>query len=260
MLRGNPCMGMMERARTARETQGQTSSRRLRLDLSRTNYNSNIVNSEHTARLRARTPATALGPLALPRAQSVFYANNILDKCLWQQQVEDNRDEQEHQQRMDKDKQERLNQECINEEEETRKEECKKNKFKYIPILWNSGIPNNQSVTPCLYALRKLDKGEYLELWYFMNDGLDEASNSKTTDDDAMILLTLADGSNTWVSAASTCNTCLVIKDEDLSFEEFCQACPRFLEALEDTNWPQDWMRMMALFWRNLQVHKYRSL
>lgn len=75
-----------------------------------------------------------------------------------------------------------------------------------------------------------------------------------------MILSTLADGSNAWVSAASTCSTRSVVNDEDLSFEEFCQACPRFLEALEDADWPQDRMRMMALFWRNLQVHKYHSL
>ncbi|KAG2127261.1 uncharacterized protein EDB93DRAFT_1109371 [Suillus bovinus] len=39
-----------------------------------------------------------------------------------------------------------------------------------------------------------------------------------------------------------------------------CSACPRFLVALEEANWPEDRIRMMALFWRNIQVHKYRSL
>ncbi|KAG1814444.1 uncharacterized protein BJ212DRAFT_1222012, partial [Suillus subaureus] len=50
------------------------------------------------------------------------------------------------------------------------------NKHKYIPILATS-IPNNPTIMPCSYALRKLDKGKYIELWYFTNiDGLDEAS------------------------------------------------------------------------------------
>jgi hypothetical protein len=59
---------------------------------------------------------------------------------------------------------------------------------------------------PCSYALRKLDKGEYVELWYFTNDRLDEANLKKTVDDDTMIMSTLVDGSTAWVSAASTRN------------------------------------------------------
>lgn len=61
------------------------------------------------------------------------------------------------------------------------------------------------------------------------------------------------------MTSASTRNARSVINDEDLPFEEFCQACPRFLLALEEADWPQDRLRMMALFWRNLQVHKLRS-
>ncbi|KAG1737229.1 hypothetical protein EDB19DRAFT_1829656 [Suillus lakei] len=55
-------------------------------------------------------------------------------------------------------------------------------------------------ITPSSFALHKLDKGEYIELWYFTNDGLDEASIKKTIDDNAMILLILADGSMVWNS------------------------------------------------------------
>ncbi|KAG2066146.1 hypothetical protein BDR04DRAFT_1030762, partial [Suillus decipiens] len=89
--------------------------------------------------------------------------------------------------------------------------------------------------------------------------GLDEVSTKKTMDDDAMILSTLPDSSTAWVSSASTHSACLVINDKDIPFEEFCQACPRFLTAIEEADWPQDRIRMMALFWRNLQVHRYQS-
>jgi len=96
---------------------------------------------------------------------------------------------------------------------------------KVLPILETS-IPDDPAITPCSYALRKLDKGEYMELWYFTNDRLDEANLKKTVDDNAMILSTLADGSTAWVSSASMRSAWAVINDENLPFKEFCQACP----------------------------------
>ncbi|KAG1784995.1 uncharacterized protein HD556DRAFT_1250545 [Suillus plorans] len=161
--------------------------------------------------------------------RNIWLANNNLEKHLWQQQAE---------QCMEEDKQGRLNQVRIDEEEDARKEEQKKNKFKYIPIQ-NSG-----------------ENGEMPAV----NDGLDEVSTKKMVDHDAIILSALPDGSTAWVSLASTCSARSVANDEDLPFEEFCQACPRFLVALEEADWPQDRIRMTALFWRNLQIHKYRSL
>ncbi|KAG2088740.1 uncharacterized protein F5147DRAFT_587506 [Suillus discolor] len=134
---------------------------------------------------------------AVQLLRNIWLANNNLDKRLWQQQLENDREELVHQRRMEEDEQERLKQERINEEEDTCKEEPKKNKHKYIPIQ-NSGVPDDPAVTPCSYALCKLDKGEYLELWYFTNSGLDEVSTKKTVDDDAMILSSLPDGSTAW--------------------------------------------------------------
>ncbi|KAG2123613.1 uncharacterized protein EDB93DRAFT_1098894 [Suillus bovinus] len=196
---------------------------------------------------------------AIQLLRNIWRANNETDKVLWQQQLAEDREQREHAQRIQEDEQEQVEQERIDEEDAARKEERKKNKHKYIPIL-DMGIPDEPSVTPCSYVLRKLDKGEYVEMWYFTNDGLDEALIKKTIDDDTMVLSTLADGSTAWISLASARNTKLVINDENLPFEEFCQACPRFLVALEEANWPEDRIRMMALFWRNIQVHKYRSL
>lgn len=169
--------------------------------------------------------------------RNIWEANNNAVKVLWQQQLDADREQQEHRQCLDEDEQDRLNQEKVEEEEAARKEERKKNKFKFIPIL-EAGIPDDPVITPCAYALKKLDKGEYVELWYFTNDGLDEAKHKKTVDDDAMILSTLADGSTAWVSAASTRSTRSVVNDENLPFEEFCQACPRFLSAIEEAEWP----------------------
>ncbi|KAG2123779.1 uncharacterized protein EDB93DRAFT_1098877 [Suillus bovinus] len=165
---------------------------------------------------------------AIQLLRNIWQANNETDKVLWQQQLAEDREQREHAQRIQEDEQERVKQERIDEEDAARKEERKKNKHKYIPIL-DTGIPDEPSVTPCSMT-------------------------------DAMVLSTLADGSTAWISSASARNAKSVINDENLPFEEFCQACPRFLVALEEANWPEDRIRMMALFWRNIQVHKYRSL
>lgn len=196
---------------------------------------------------------------AIQLLRNIWETNNDADKVAWQRQLEDEREERAHRDQVEEEERERLELARVEEEETARKEERKKNKHKFTPIL-AAGIPDDPAVTPCSYALRKLDKGEYVELWYFTNDGLDEASIKKTIDDDAMILSTLADGSTAWVSSASTRSARAVINDENLPFEEFCQACPRFLTAIDEADWPADRIRMMALFWRNIQVHKFRSL
>jgi hypothetical protein len=192
---------------------------------------------------------------------NIWETNNNADKIAWQRQVAADREERLHREQLEEEEQDRLEQVRAQEEETTRKEDRKKNKHKYIPIL-ATGIPDDAatSIAPCAYAIKKLDKGEYVELWYFTNDGLDEVNRKETVDDDAMIMSTLADGSTAWVSAASTRNARAVINDENLPFEEFCQACPRMLTAMEEADWPEDRTRMMARFWRNIQVHKYRSM
>ncbi|KAG1898400.1 uncharacterized protein F5891DRAFT_955618, partial [Suillus fuscotomentosus] len=134
--------------------------------------------------------------------KNIWEANNNMDKRHLQQQKNDDREEQAPHQHLEDNKQERLNQEHANEEEDTHKEEWKKNKYKYIPTQ-NTGIPDEPAITPSSYALCKLDKEEYVELWYFTNNGLDEASIKKTINDDAMVLSTLVDGSTVWISSAS---------------------------------------------------------
>ncbi|KAG1908638.1 uncharacterized protein F5891DRAFT_1180169 [Suillus fuscotomentosus] len=181
---------------------------------------------------------------AMQLLRNIWEANNDAVKVLWQQQVDEDRERQEQRQRLDEDEQERLDQVRVEEEEAARKEERKKNKHKFIPIL-QTGIPDEPAITPCSYALKKLDKGDQCK---------------KTIDDDAMILSTLADGSTAWVSLASMRSARSVVNDENLLFEEFCQACPRFLTAIKEAEWPEDRVWMMARFWMNIQVHKFRSL
>ncbi|KAG1846416.1 hypothetical protein DFJ58DRAFT_843494 [Suillus subalutaceus] len=159
---------------------------------------------------------------AIQLLKNIWEANNNVDKVAWQCQVAEDREERAHREQLEEEEQERIEQARIQEEEAARKEDRKKNKHKFTPIL-NTGILDDPATTPCSYALRKIEKGEYVEIWYFTNDGLDEANLKKTVDDDAMIMSTLAD-------------------------------------TMGKADWPEDRVRMMAKFWRNIQVHEYRSM
>ncbi|KAG1721577.1 uncharacterized protein EDB91DRAFT_1029705, partial [Suillus paluster] len=50
------------------------------------------------------------------------------------------------------------------------------------------------------------------------------------------------------------------IDDQNLTFKDFCQACPHIIDTMQEAAWPADRIKMMALFWRNLQVHNFRSM
>ncbi|KAG1784777.1 uncharacterized protein HD556DRAFT_1250835 [Suillus plorans] len=192
--------------------------------------------------------------------RTIWRAANNADIDLWEGQVEVEREQRENLRRIQEEEQDRIEQERIDEEESARKEEKKKHKHKFMPIPEDTGVPDEPSIIPSSYAIRKLNKGEYLKLWYFTNDGLDEAHSKKTIDDDAMVMSTLPDGSTAWVSATAARNASSVVDDENLSFEEFCIAYPRFIAAIEEADWPQDRVRMMAFFWKNIQIHPYRSM
>lgn len=105
-----------------------------------------------------------------------------------------------------------------------------------------------------------MEKGLYVELWYYTNAGLDDAlRSSNTTDDEAMVMLRQSNGTTSWVPAASARNAARVTDDKDILWEDFCQAAPRMIVAMEEADWPQDRVTILAKFWGNLQVHELRS-
>jgi len=97
-------------------------------------------------------------------------------------------------------------------------------------------------------------------MWYYTNAGLDHAlRNSNTTDDEAMVMLQQPNGSTSWIPAASAATASGIINNKDILWEDLCQAAPRMIVAMEEADWSQDRVTMLAKFWGNLQVHKLRS-
>ncbi|KAF8802838.1 hypothetical protein BYT27DRAFT_7111300 [Phlegmacium glaucopus] len=177
---------------------------------------------------------------AIQFLKDLWKAGNQADKVTWQHQNEaDNAALMEHDRLLSEADLQKAQAEIV-EAESLHREEIKKKKIKYIPIPDRDGL--------------------YVELWYYTNAGLDDAlRSSNTADDEAMVMLRRPDGSSSWVPSASTRDAAGVSDDKNISWEDFCQAAPRMIVAMEEADWPQDRVSMLAKFWGNLQVHELRS-
>ncbi|KAG1802848.1 uncharacterized protein HD556DRAFT_1429584 [Suillus plorans] len=121
------------------------------------------------------------------------------------------------------------------EEETARLEERKKNKTKYAPIV-RGKVPSDPTILPAQYAIRKMKSGDYCELHYFTNRGLEDAKLSNLiAEPEAMVMLPAADGLHSWIPAAAVKDpkAAPVVKDENLSWEEFNEAAPRMITMMK---------------------------
>jgi hypothetical protein len=210
----------------------------------------------------ARAPLVNLNttePQAIQFLKDIWTAGNEADKVRWQAQNEEDEAFRIEQLRIQTEAEELKAQAEIEEAEALRKEEVKKNKSKYLPIP-DRDVPTIARVIASNYAIRKMEKGLYVELWYYTNVGLDDAfRNSNTVDDEALMILRLPNGSTSWAPAASTKTSLSVLEDRNILWEDFCQAAPRMIVAMEEADWPKERVAMLASFWGKLMIHELRS-
>jgi hypothetical protein len=190
---------------------------------------------------------------------NVWATNNAVDIIEWENQIaadlqlqRQNRDDEEEILRLQ-------NIELIKERDEAKKEEMKRHRTKFIPIPAR-GVPCEAPVIASLYATRRMDKGDFVPLWYYTNKGLEDALVAyATADDESLTLLRQDDGSTSLGTAASSKDSKNAVDDSDISWEDFCIAGPRMIEAMGRADWPPERIRMMAVFWGHLQTHPFRS-
>jgi hypothetical protein len=142
----------------------------------------------------------------------------------------------------EEDEEEQRQQLLIEEQEAARREDRKKNKNKYAPLV-RGKVPSEPTVIPAQYATRKLKAGDYCELHYFTNRGLEDVKVSNLiAEPDALVMLPSADGLHSWIPAAAVkdLKAAPVVKDEHLSWEEFNEAAPRMLAMMKLHDWPED--------------------
>jgi hypothetical protein len=134
------------------------------------NYNLAIYLNARTAFVNDNTTQEQAATLLA----NVWQATNTAEKQLWQEQIDADAQAVEDRRREEDELRIQREELADNEKEEQRKEDMKKNKYKYAPIPAR-GVPRQAPVIAAHYATRRLEKGEFVPLWYYTNRGLQHA-------------------------------------------------------------------------------------
>ncbi|KAG6878478.1 hypothetical protein C0992_008103 [Termitomyces sp. T32_za158] len=153
-------------------------------------------------------------------------------------------------------------QKAMGEEQEREKaalsKEMKRNKLKYLDIPMRPP-PTLPVEIASKYATAKLQKGQYVELWYFTNAGLNHARmNDTTLDEDVIVAVAGRDGKVELVPGVATRGSKSVVADRFSTWDDFTIAVRRILPAMEAAGWTNQRIRMLANFWGRLQSHPLR--
>ena len=163
--------------------------------------------------------------------EEVWNAKNTIQKQIWQEQIDKNNGQQmELQVQRDADNQ-RIADELAREKEEVEKEERKKNNAKFAPIP-KRGVPSHTPIILAPSAIRKMDMGQYVPLWYYTNTGLANQMTFDTVDEDALTIMTGPDGITTAVQATSSRESKGLVEDHNLIFKQFQLAALCMLMAM----------------------------
>jgi hypothetical protein len=194
--------------------------------------------------------------LAVQSLELLWTLNNNKEKEVWNRRIQEAAQADAQAAREAKENEARKRREEEEDAKFSRREDKKKHKAKYATIP-NIMVPSNLVILPSPYALKKLRKGEFVELFYFTNRGLAEAE--KAGIEDESFILVKEGESHAWVPATSTrAGKQSVTRDEELTWEEFLEAVPRMIRAMRTAEWPEDHVKMFVQFWSNLQIHDWR--
>lgn len=140
-------------------------------------------------------------------------------------------------------------------------EERKKHKNKFLPIP-DAKTPLEPIALPSKYTLKQMESGNYIELYYFTNQGIMDAKEVATAPSNGTYTWKQQeDGTSTIVDSTESKRGLKTdpLPDDKLSWEQFFEATPRMLQLMARYNWPQDWIDMHHQFWLNIQSHRWRT-
>ena len=115
----------------------------------------------------------------------------------------------------------RQQEEVDKEREEQQKEERKRNKSKFVPIP-HRGVPILPPIIISALATQRMDKGDYVPLWYFTNAGLDDTAKAfSILEEDVLLLVKRDDGSTSLIPTLASKESRSVVEDSKLAWDDF---------------------------------------
>jgi hypothetical protein len=141
-----------------------------------------------------------------------------------------------------------------NEQHKAEKKKPKMNSFSKDSMVHDFIAPR-----PSAYALRRLEEFDYLELWYFTQEGCADASQNQHTQNEDTFSLTRIDDMVSLRPVSALKASKNVVQDIDLTWRQLEIAKTILIQQLTKFHWPEGAITSLAEFFMNLEVHQYRQ-
>ena len=211
-----------------------------------------FASDDHAAHRQILTDGGLTEDQAVAALSNLWVATNKRDKTEWDRQQAERAQEQLGVKREEAREEEALL-------EASRAEERKRYKNMFAPVKAIGPVTILARI-----AIARMKKAEYVELWYFTNDGIRAAEVAAAAPPKDKISFRFVydeelDASRLVpVSSPADISGADIVEDVDLSWEQFMQATSRMISFMEQCDWPQDRVDMFIEFWSNIQSHQWR--
>lgn len=198
--------------------------------------------------------------LAAEQLEAAWKTQNAVDRAAWDAQCATDTQEAQEQHDAERKAQETAR-DLLRKQAETEQREKDKKKPKINDFDENLTIGDEIPRRPSAYALQRLDHLDYVELWYFCPQGLQESAdaNQNPTDSIAFGFTTGADGEMGFKPANTEKASRSVVRDRDLTWRQMTMGKTAMLMQMTARGWPEKHIRALATFYVNLDIHPYRD-
>ncbi|KAL6300321.1 hypothetical protein BKA93DRAFT_829148 [Sparassis latifolia] len=141
---------------------------------------------------------------------------------------------------------------------EAERKEAEKKKPKIGNFTENEAPPDFISARPSAYTLEKVRKFEYVELWYFLKEGWDDAYEAQHSTADDAFSITCVENVMALKPIMSSRASRNIVKDQDLTWRQMSMAKAQYLFEIRKADWPPKHYTTILNFFFALENHEYR--
>ena len=128
-----------------------------------------------------------------------------------------------------------------------------------VPEWINRPTPSFLDIRPSEKALKRLEKKEFVELWYFTAEGCRVTAAADLASPDDTYGLVNTDKGLVFQTLGASSMSVKVTRDEDLTLEQMTEAKTRLVGCMKTCGWNEYEVTQTAMFYMSLDVHPMRS-
>lgn len=195
---------------------------------------------------------------AIQQLTTAWNQTHELEVEAWNQQVQTELEEHQEQARLAAEEETRRQEEDQRLKNEEKKEQEKK-RPKINDFDEGKTIADHIIARPSQFAIGKLKSFNYVELWYFTDEGCAEAQDTSKAHSDDAYGITKVDDLVALKPVASFKASRNVVPDADLTWTQMNIAKNMLIQYMGFCDWPQKHIQSFAHFYFNLELEPIRS-